>query len=267
MPRPLVTVNANGSAIDRSTWVSAAKLTIASTPSAARRRPRDPRSRPPQSGSETQSLQVLAPAGVGQLVEHCHLVAVLAHPQLGEGGADEPGGAAHQQLHDVRPPRAAPDTPAAPDASLAAPAPRARCAGRCTPGAAPDGETLGADRDHLATGAPAAATISRANSNHEHWPRRPRAGSRAAPAGRAPPAPPALPPRWPVKVGQPTWSSTTVSRSRSPASVRMVWESSARRSEQPRRAHDRVALGGAARHRALAHQLGAPVARARPDRV
>ena len=41
--------------------------------------------------------QVLAPAGVGELVEHDDLVLVAGEPHV--GGADEPGGAGDQELH------------------------------------------------------------------------------------------------------------------------------------------------------------------------
>ena len=96
----LVMMNASGPEIERSTCVSAAKLTIASHPSTA-------------SATATGSsiapwtkrilvdhvVQVLAPPRVGQLVEHGHLVAVLAHAQAHEPRADETGATADEQPH------------------------------------------------------------------------------------------------------------------------------------------------------------------------
>ena len=44
-------------------------------------------------------LEVLLPSGVGELVEHRHLVAVLEQALAREGGADEPGTSADEQSH------------------------------------------------------------------------------------------------------------------------------------------------------------------------
>ncbi len=44
-------------------------------------------------------VQVLAPPGVGQLVQHGYLVAVLTEAQANERRADEPGAATYQQPH------------------------------------------------------------------------------------------------------------------------------------------------------------------------
>ncbi len=96
--------NASGSAIERSTCVSAAKLTIASgaaaaiaagTASASSIAPRMKWKR----GSLGDVLEVLLAPGVGELVEHRHLVAVLAHALARERRADEPGAAADEQFH------------------------------------------------------------------------------------------------------------------------------------------------------------------------
>jgi hypothetical protein len=46
-----------------------------------------------------QAREVLAATGVGELVEHDDLVAVLGQAQPDEVRADEPGAAADQELH------------------------------------------------------------------------------------------------------------------------------------------------------------------------
>ena len=47
-----------------------------------------------------QALEVLAPPGVGELVEHAHrVVRVLGEPAAHEVRADEPGAAGDEQLH------------------------------------------------------------------------------------------------------------------------------------------------------------------------
>ena len=89
---------ASGSAIERSTWVSAAKLTTAST--AVHRLGR--RARVLDRAVDElvlDVLEVLAPARVGQLVEDDDLVAVVAHAHAHEVRADEAGTAADQQPH------------------------------------------------------------------------------------------------------------------------------------------------------------------------
>ena len=45
--------------------------------------------------------QVLLASGVGEGVEHRHLVPVIADAQLNERRADEPGGTTDEQLHAV----------------------------------------------------------------------------------------------------------------------------------------------------------------------
>ena len=104
MPSACVVTNASGSAIERSTCVSAAKLTIASG-AAARSRRRPPRgsSIAPRTkrkrGSLGEVVEVLLAPGVGELVEHRHLVAVLEQALAHEGRADEAGAAADEQFH------------------------------------------------------------------------------------------------------------------------------------------------------------------------
>ena len=98
MPSAWVVTNASGSAIERSTCVSAAKLTTASTPSIAAADGVGVLD-PAVDELDVEVLEVLAPAGVGELVEDDDLVAVLAHAQADEVRADEAGAAADEQLH------------------------------------------------------------------------------------------------------------------------------------------------------------------------
>ena len=75
--------NASGSAIERSTWVSAAKLTIASgapasIAAATASAILDRAAHEAEAGLVEQVVEVLLTTGVGELVEHRHLVAVLA---------------------------------------------------------------------------------------------------------------------------------------------------------------------------------------------
>ena len=93
--------NASGSAIERSTCVSAAKLTIASAPPASIAlrdglRVLDRAVDEAKAGRVGDVLEVLLAPGVGELVEHGHLVAVLAHTQPRKRAADEAGAAADQ---------------------------------------------------------------------------------------------------------------------------------------------------------------------------
>ncbi len=97
MPIACVLTNASGSAIERSTCVSAAKFTTASTPSIAPATASGVLDRPVDEGV-LDVLQVLLPAGVGELVQDDDLVARL-DALADEGRADEPGPAAHEQLH------------------------------------------------------------------------------------------------------------------------------------------------------------------------
>ena len=62
-----------------------------------RRRVLDPR----VDEDDVQALEVLATSGVGELVEHDDLVAVVAQAQAHEVRADEAGAAADEQLHAV----------------------------------------------------------------------------------------------------------------------------------------------------------------------
>ena len=73
-------MNASGSAIERSTCVSAAKLTTASAPAIASATAvgvLDPGAHEAEAGAVAQVGEVLLAAGVGELVEHGHGVAVL----------------------------------------------------------------------------------------------------------------------------------------------------------------------------------------------
>ena len=100
MPCPLVLTKASGSEIERSTWVSAAKLTIASH--AVADRAVDGVAVLDRADDELdvgQVLQVLAPPGVRELVEHDDLVALVAHPQAHEVRADEAGPSTDEQPH------------------------------------------------------------------------------------------------------------------------------------------------------------------------
>ena len=90
--------NASGSAIERSTCVSAAKLTTASA-SAIASGDRVAVLDPGVHEAVLDALEVLAPARVGELVEHGHVVAEVAHALAHEGRADEPGAAADEQPH------------------------------------------------------------------------------------------------------------------------------------------------------------------------
>ena len=96
----LVTMNPSGSAIDRSTCVSAAKFTIASAPAIASATATGSSIAPcTKRMSDATSLQVLPATGVRELVEHGDLVAVLAHTQAHEVRADEAGAPADHQFH------------------------------------------------------------------------------------------------------------------------------------------------------------------------
>ncbi len=91
-------------AIERSTCVSAAKLTIASGEAASiapatASRILDRAAHEPEAWVLDEVLEVLLAPGVGELVEHRHLVAVLAQALARERRADEPGAAADEQSH------------------------------------------------------------------------------------------------------------------------------------------------------------------------
>ena len=93
--------NDSGSSIERSTWVSAAKFTIASTPPAAVDRRADGVRVADAALHEAvarvvgDGREVLQVAGVGELVVDDDLpVGVLGEHAADEGGADEPGAAA-----------------------------------------------------------------------------------------------------------------------------------------------------------------------------
>ena len=98
MPSICVRTNASGSAIDRSTCVSAAKFTTASAPSIASATAAGS-SMAPWTNVVRGVAQVLAPAGIGQLVEDDHVVAVLGRAQAREVRADEARPAGDEQPH------------------------------------------------------------------------------------------------------------------------------------------------------------------------
>ena len=50
-------------------------------------------------GLVSEVVEVLLAPGIGELVEHSHLVAVLAHALARERRADEPSAAADEQSH------------------------------------------------------------------------------------------------------------------------------------------------------------------------
>ena len=102
MPSTSVWTNSSGPRIDRSTWVSAAKLTIASHPAAARATA----SRIGDVSLEElvlDALEIRGIPGVGQLVEDCHLGALSGKPAH-EVGADEPGPSGNEDAHRTRVP-------------------------------------------------------------------------------------------------------------------------------------------------------------------
>ena len=114
---------------------------------------------------------------------------------------------------------------------------------------------------------PDPATISRANSYHEHSPP---PATWTIPTGRAAGRaanPTSAAARCPVNVGQPTWSSTTFSSSRSAASRRIV---AGKHGPKAPNSHDERTIvwvpGASARDLALPGELRAAVRRHRPDR-
>ena len=73
-----------------------------------RRRVLDGAAQEAEGGLVDEIVEVLLAAGVGELVEHGHLVAVLVHPLAREGRADEAGAATDEQFHGrIIPARAA----------------------------------------------------------------------------------------------------------------------------------------------------------------
>ena len=109
MPWACVRTNASGSAIERSTWVSAAKLTIASIGPARLASASsalatacgilDRSVHEAKAGILGEVVEVLLATGIGELVEHDHLVVVLAQAQAHEIGTDEPRATADQEPH------------------------------------------------------------------------------------------------------------------------------------------------------------------------
>ena len=97
MPKNSVRPKSVAPRIERSTWVSAAKLTIASQAAAALR---DGLGVADVADDELDpgALEVRRVAGIGQLVEHAYVVARREEP-LGEVGADEAGPACDEHAH------------------------------------------------------------------------------------------------------------------------------------------------------------------------
>ena len=96
----LVMMNSSGPLIDRSTCVSAAKFTIASQPLTAPATAAWILDRAVHEADVVEHVvEVLAPARIGQLVEHGHVVAVVGEPPPHERRADEAGPAANEQSH------------------------------------------------------------------------------------------------------------------------------------------------------------------------
>ena len=102
MPKTSVWMNSPGASIERSTWVSAAKLTIASNAVEA---PVDRVGVGDVRGDQLdpgliETPEVLDPACVGELVEHPHReVGVGLEPVADEGRADEAGAAGDEDVH------------------------------------------------------------------------------------------------------------------------------------------------------------------------
>ena len=104
MPIACVVMKASGSEIERSTCVSAAKLTTASTAATAASTGvgvLDPRVDEPEARVVAQVGEVLLAPGVRELVEHGDLVTELLQALAGEVRADEAGPSADEQLHAV----------------------------------------------------------------------------------------------------------------------------------------------------------------------
>ena len=257
MPTAWVWTNASGSAIERSTWVSAAKLTTASTP-VERAADRVGVLDAGLDQLDVEVGEVLAPAGVGELVEHDDVVAVVGDALAGEVRADEPGAAADEQLHGVvRSLRY--------EATCSGQGGRASASARSVPRTLQAGRGAGRGNSALVTGTaaqstPATRKTSSAKACQLHCPpparwwmpvRRRSAISTSAGA------------RKPVQVGQPIWSATTrTSSCCSPEGEHRVDEVLAAGAEQPGGPDDRV-VGPDVLDGALAEHLGAPVGGAR----
>ena len=262
MPSACVSTNASGSAIERSTWVSAAKLTIASTPASALGDRGGVLDRAVDERASRRRPQVLAPAGVGELVEDDDLVAVL-------------GARMRAKCEPMNP--APPQT----RASCGAPRWRSRWAGRPV---APVGQAGASSRSVPSTekagrgagrpssaleprcdvdvGAGAPRTSPRRGRTRSSARRRRRAACRSGRARRPRPAR--------RRGGRCRSGSRPGRRRRSPRRARRragasCRRSSCRRAEHPGGADDRVARGARA-HGELAGELGAPVGADRADR-
>ena len=101
-PKTSVWMNSPGDSIERSTWDSAAKLTIASQPSIAAATASRSAMSPSTSSTPVrgEALEVLAPPRVGELVEHPDRVARVSGEAVAHvGRADEPGAARDQDPH------------------------------------------------------------------------------------------------------------------------------------------------------------------------
>ena len=146
--------------------------------------------------------------------------------------------------------------------------PGARSAGRRRRGAARAGRGRRSGRGRARRRLPVAANVAAARSYHEQAPAPAtwRSPSRRSSAIRT-----SACARCPVNVGQPTWSSTTLSSSRSPREPQHGGdEVAAVRAEQPGGADDRVRAGRRGGDGLLAGELGAAVGalrhRSRPTR-
>src|SRR6185436_13953288 len=140
-----------------------------------------------------------------ELVEHDDVVVVLEQPDV--GGPDEPRAPGDEQLH-VRTPMKA-SRPSCQAGSRGAPRSLARTelAGR----AAGRGNSS-VVHGRTSTSMPARSKIARANSNQEQEPE-PATCRNPCPCPSA--SATSASARWPVNVGQPTWSSTTLTWPRS----------------------------------------------------
>ena len=102
VPKTSVWMNSPGDSIERSTWDSAAKLTTASQPSIAARDgvAVGDVALDQLDAVRVEALEVLAPARVGELVEHADRVARVRLEAVAHvGRADEAGAAGDQEPH------------------------------------------------------------------------------------------------------------------------------------------------------------------------
>ena len=151
-------------------------------------------------------------------------------------------------------------TRAAPRASAAARERPSRCAARSTPGRGARAPNSAVVMRRTRVASPASSKIASAKSAQVQSP----AGGDVVDAVRQPSSSSVASARCPTYVGEPRWSSTTATSSRSAPSRSIVRHEVLRRpAEQPRRAHDPRLLAG----RRLAVQLRPPVGAERRRRV